>query len=181
MEEYLDKESVNTVERLREYFQWRPLSIIKPFHSVNRLLKMSFQHSTIFFMSTWRWKELKFHDGFLSYLLQSRANPARQAVLFGPVLVCSHSVIIRIKFLGNFCNFPHQVDMKIVVTFSCFPRVLNDKSVNIVERLNGCRQLHCNVKQGRIGNKQGNSVMKAVLSCKHYRFPCNRENPVMIA
>jgi hypothetical protein len=30
--------------------------------------------------------------------------------------------------------------------------------------------LHCNTKQGKTGNKQGNSVMKAGLSSKHYCF-----------
>ena len=30
--------------------------------------------------------------------------------------------------------------------------------------------LHCNAKQGRTGNKQGNSGMKTGLSCNHYRI-----------
>ena len=37
--------------------------------------------------------------------------------------------------------------------------------------------LHCNAKQGRTGNKQGNPVMKTRLSCNHYRiYPFTRKN-----
>ena len=39
--------------------------------------------------------------------------------------------------------------------------------------------VHCNTKQCRTENKQGNPVIKTGLSCKCYCFPCNRSNTVL--
>ena len=49
-------------------------------------------------------KKLNSHDGFLSYLQNSKANSAHLAADFCPALVCPQRALMRIQFLPYFWN-----------------------------------------------------------------------------